>query len=395
MRTQKENFFLILLLGTLTALGPFSIDMYLPSFNQIAQDLDTTIGQVSLSLSSFFIGISVGQLFYGPLLDRFGRKKPLYYGLGLYCLATIGCILVKSVDGLIWLRFVQALGSCAAAVASVAMVRDFFPVKDSAKVFALLMLVVGLSPMIAPTVGGYVTASFGWHAVFTTLLVITICIFIAVVFWLPEGHPADASVSLRPLPILKAYWKVLKNPTFLTYAVTGAVTFAGLFSYVAGSSFVFMNVYKVDAKVYGWIFAFLSIGFIGTSQINTLALRYATSAKLARTALICQAIVGAIFWILVANDVLNLYGMIAMLFLFFCCMGFIGPNTSALALVPFERNAGSASALLGALQMSIGAVFTISLGLIDAKTALPMVTLMEIAALLGAFVLLFGQRKLR
>jgi DHA1 family bicyclomycin/chloramphenicol resistance-like MFS transporter len=164
--TQKKYYSLILILGSLTALGPFSIDMYLPGFPAIAADLQTSTARVSLSLSSFFIGISAGQLLYGPLLDKFGRKKPLFIGLLVYILASAGCAFADSINILIGLRFVQALGSCAATVAAVAMVRDLFPVKDNAKVFALLMLVLGVSPMIAPTLGGYVTVAFGWHTIF-------------------------------------------------------------------------------------------------------------------------------------------------------------------------------------------------------------------------------------
>ena len=167
--SKQQYFFLILILGSLSALGPFSIDMYLPGFPAIAQDLNTTAARVTLSLSSFFIGISAGQLLYGPLLDRFGRKKPLYVGLLVYVLASLGCAAIHTINGLIVLRLVQAVGSCAAGVAAMAMVRDLFPVKDSAKVFALIMLVIGLSPMIAPTAGGYVTTAFGWQAVFVVL----------------------------------------------------------------------------------------------------------------------------------------------------------------------------------------------------------------------------------
>lgn len=164
--TTKKYFKLILILGSLTALGPFSIDMYLPGFSGIAADLNTTVSKVSMSLSSYFIGISVGQLLYGPLLDRFGRKKPLFVGLMVYVLASLGCVYVGDIDTFILLRFIQAVGSCAATVASVAMVRDLFPVKDIPKVFSLLMLVLGLSPMLAPTIGGYVTEDYGWHVVF-------------------------------------------------------------------------------------------------------------------------------------------------------------------------------------------------------------------------------------
>ncbi|MEO5999331.1 MAG: MFS transporter, partial [Chitinophagaceae bacterium] len=151
--SSKQYFILILILGTLTALSPFSVDMYLPGFPAIAADLHTTTAQVSLSLSGFFIGISAGQILYGPLLDRFGRKKPLYIGLAVYILASLGCVLVTSIEMLILLRFVQAIGSCVAGVVAIVMVRDLFPVQDNAKVFSLLMLVLGTSPLIAPTIG--------------------------------------------------------------------------------------------------------------------------------------------------------------------------------------------------------------------------------------------------
>src|SRR5476651_1492712 len=164
--TKQRYFFTVLILGSLTALGPFSIDMYLPGFTAIAKSFHTTTAQVSLSLSSFFTGLAAGQLLYGPLLDRFGRKKPLYVGLVLYIVASAGCFFSTSIETLILLRFIQAIGSCAAGVASMAMVRDIFPLKDNAKVFALLILILGASPMIAPTVGGYITTVFGWHLIF-------------------------------------------------------------------------------------------------------------------------------------------------------------------------------------------------------------------------------------
>ncbi len=171
---KKHKFLWILILGLLSAIGPFSIDMYLPGFPAIAKSLNTTVSHVSLSLSSFFIGICFGQFLYGPLLDRFGRKKPLYFGLSLYIIAAIGCALASSVNALIWLRLLQALGGCVGMVASRAMVRDLFPVEENAKVFSLLMLVVGVSPLIAPTLGGYITAEFGWDYVFGVLTVMVL-----------------------------------------------------------------------------------------------------------------------------------------------------------------------------------------------------------------------------
>jgi DHA1 family bicyclomycin/chloramphenicol resistance-like MFS transporter len=392
--TKQKYFFLILLLGTLTALGPFSIDMYLPGFPAIAKNLHTTVARVALSLSSFFVGISAGQLLYGPLLDRFGRKKPLYFGLLLYVVSSAGCLAVHSIDQLIVLRFVQAIGSCAAAVASMTLVRDLFPVKDSAKVFALLMLVVGVSPMVAPTVGGYVSAAFGWQAVFLMLGAIGALLLLACFFWLPDNYKPDLTLSLKPRPILTNFWAVLREPQFTTYAFTGAISFSGLFAYVSGSPLVFMDIYHVDGKVYGWIFAFLSIGLIGSSQVNSRLLRKYQSEQIVLAALSCQSIITCIFLILTSTNIVGLGGTVAFLFLYLCCLGFTNPNTSALSLAPFTRNAGSASALMGAIQMALGALASVSVSLFNTRTAVPMVAIMVVTALSALLVLLISRKRL-
>ncbi|MBO3273320.1 multidrug effflux MFS transporter [Hymenobacter defluvii] len=392
--SKQQYFFLILILGSLTALGPFSIDMYLPGFPAIAQDLHTTAARVALSLSSFFIGISAGQLLYGPLLDRFGRKKPLYVGLVLYIVASAGCATAQSIDGLIALRFVQAIGSCAAGVASVAMVRDLFPVKDSAKVFALLMLVVGLSPMLAPTVGSYVTEAFGWPSVFITLGVMGGLLLAACILWLPDTYTPDTSLSLKPLPILTNFWGVLREPQFYTYTFAGAMAFCGLFAYVADSPLVFMDLFHVSTKTYGWIFAFLSIGLIGSSQVNSVLLRHFQSEQLIVAALVCQVLTGLVFLLLTLNGWIGLSGTIALLFVFLCCLGISNPNTSALSLAPFTRNAGSASALLGAIRMTMGALASVGVSVLSNHTAVPMVGIMAGTSGLALLILLVGRRQI-
>lgn len=391
--TSQRYFFLILILGSLTALGPFSIDMYLPGFPAIAQNLHTTVPQVALSLSSFFVGISVGQLLYGPLLDRFGRKNPLYFGLVLYVLASLGCLAVHRIETLIALRFVQAIGSCAAAVASVALVRDLFPVKENAKVFSLLMLVLSVSPLLAPTIGGYVTAAYGWQAVFVALGALGFLLLLATALWLPEGYTPDTTLSLRPRPILTNFWAVLRNPQFTTYALTGAISFSGLFAYVAGSPLVFMDLYHVEGKVYGWIFAFLSIGLIGASQVNSLLLRRYQSEQIVLAALGCQLLITGVLLGLTSAGVLGLGGTVALLFLFLSCLGFTSPNTSALSLAPFTRHAGSAAALMGAIQMGMGALASVGVSLFNAHSALPMVSIMASTSLLALGLLLVGRQR--
>ncbi|MNK75476.1 Bicyclomycin resistance protein [compost metagenome] len=390
--TTKKYIQLILILGSLTALGPFSIDMYLPGFSGIAKDLNTTVAKVSMSLSSYFIGISAGQLLYGPLLDRFGRKKPLFIGLLVYILASLGCIYVADIDSFIFLRFVQAIGSCAATVASVAMVRDLFPVKDIPKVFSLLMLVVGLSPMLAPTIGGYVTEDLGWHAVFFILMCMGIAILAATQFGLPDTYKPDVSISLKPKPIISNFLLVLKEPQFYTYAFTGAVAFSGLFSYVAASPLVFMDIYKVDAKTYGWIFALMSVSFIGSSQLNSMLLKRFSSEQMIFGALISQSVISIIFLILALNDLLGLYQTIGMLFLFLACLGISNPNTAGLTLAPFAKNTGSASALMGAIQLGIGALASFAVGVFVKNSVTPMVAIMTTTTITAFIILNIGKR---
>jgi DHA1 family bicyclomycin/chloramphenicol resistance-like MFS transporter len=390
--TTKKYIQLILILGSLTALGPFSIDMYLPGFSGIAKDLHTTVAKVSMSLSSYFIGISVGQLLYGPLLDRFGRKKPLFVGLMVYILASLGCIYVNNIDTFIFLRFIQAIGSCAATVASVAMVRDLFPVKDIPKVFSLLMLVLGLSPMLAPTIGGYVTEDFGWHIVFLILMCMGIVILIASQVGLPNSYKPDTSISLKPKPIISNFMKVLKEPQFYTYAFTGSIAFSGLFTYVAASPIVFMDIYHVDAKTYGWIFAFMSVSFIGSSQLNSLLLKRFSSEQMILTALISQSVISIVFLILSLNNLLGLYETITMLFLFLGCLGISNPNTAGLTMAPFAKNAGSASALMGAIQLGLGALASFAVGVFVKDSVAPMVLIMTVTTLIALVVLNRGKR---
>jgi DHA1 family bicyclomycin/chloramphenicol resistance-like MFS transporter len=393
--TKKRHFFLILLLGSLTALGPFSIDMYLPGFPAIAKDLHTSVAKVSLSLSGFFIGISAGQLLYGPLLDRFGRKKPLYIGLIVYILASVGCAYANSIDALIVWRCVQAIGSCAAAVASVAMVRDLFPVQENAKVFALLMLVVGVSPMVAPTVGGYVTTAFGWHSVFLVLMLLGLMNLLASIFGLPDSYQPDHTLSLKPKPIIKNFIVVLREPQFYTYAFTGAVAFSGLFAYVAGSPLLFMDIFAVKEETYGWIFAFLSIGLIGASNLNTVVLRRYSSEQVIFAALICQAIIGIIFVVGSMNGWFGLPATIFLLFIYLACLGFANPNTSALSLAPFSKNAGSASAMMGAVQMGLGTLASIGVSLFDTRSSLPMVAIMASTSIIALAILFFGRKNIK
>lgn len=385
---------LIIILGLLSTIGPFSIDMYLPGFPEIATALNTTPEMVAYSLSSYFIGICAGQLIIGPLLDRFGRKPPLYGGLILYIIAAIGCAYAPTVEWLIICRFFQAAGGCAGMVAPRAIIRDVFPVKENAKIFSMLILIIGVSPIIAPTTGGYVTAHFGWHSIFILLAVITFLILMATVFFLPESKPADPSFSLKPKPILAGFSTVIRNPQFYTFAFTGSLASAGLYAYLAGSPFVFMELYHVSGQHYGWIFALVAGGLITSSQINNVLLKRYESEQIVRVVLSIQSVIALIMVAGTYFDFLHLYGLIACIFFYLCCQGFSFPNSSALSMAPFAREAGSASALMGAIQMAIGAFSSAMVGVVSNGTAVPLTAVMAVCSWSALIILLTGSRVL-
>ena len=393
--TGKQQFTLVLILGALSTISPFSIDMYLPGFPAIARDLDTTIAVVQLSLTSYFIGIAAGQLLYGPLLDRFGRKKPLYAGLGIYIFASLGCALTDSAESLIGMRFLQAVGGCAGMVAAQTLVRDLFPLNKTAQAFSWITLVIAVSPMIAPAVGSYVSVTFGWEAVFIILSLLTLLILIAVYFVLPKGKGGDKGLSLLPAPVMRNFLTVIRQPQFLLYTLAGGIATAAPFAYIAGSSDVFMNIFKVSEQEYGWIFAFIAFFIIGSTQLNHLLLKHFSSGQIIKATLIYQAVIGVI---LVTGTWFNLYGkygLVSLIALFLAGQGLTNPNANALSLAPFSRHVGSAASLAGSFRMGMGGLVSALVSLFHNGTAMPMVGVMVGCTLLGFVILLIGASRIK
>ncbi|MBO9566609.1 MAG: multidrug effflux MFS transporter [Niastella sp.] len=393
--TKKRYYFLVVLLGALTTIAPFSIDMYLPGFTAIAKDLDTTVAEVALTLSGFFVGISLGQLLYGPLMDRFGRKRPLTLALILYIIATLGCAFSATLDMLVAMRFIQAMGACAATVAANAMVRDLFPVEENAKVFSMLMLILGVSPIVAPTVGSYITSTLGWQAVFFILAAITTIILVTIYIALPESSKPDPDYSLKPAAITRSYLAVFREPLFYTYTFTGAIAFSGLFAFLSGSPYLYMELFKLSDREYGLVFGLLAGGLILASQINRFMLKRYRTEQIITMALISMSITGILLIVTTGNGWTTLPIMLILQFIYLSCLGYILPNASALAMSPFTKGAGSASALMGALQMGIGAGVSIVLSLIQNGTAIPMVVVMAASALMALLILLIGHRVIK
>ena len=367
--------------------------MYLPAFPEIAAALHTSTAKVSLSVSSYFAGLAVGQLIYGPLLDRFGRKIPLYAGLTLFAVASLLCLTVRTVPALVTLRFVQALGGCAAQVAALAMVRDFFPVAEMPRIISWLILILGVSPLLAPTVGSVVAPKLGWRWVFVILAAVALINLVVCVILLPAAHSPDKTVSLRPGPIFRNYIEVLKEPQFTVFSAASAFALSGLLAYVAGSPIMFMDVFHVDKREFGMIFAGLATGFIGSNQINVLLLRRFTSVQIFSGALFIAFPVTLVF-LLGAVVGLGLWPTVALLFIALASVGLTGPNGAALSISPFARNIGSASAMLGFLQIGISGVSSSVIGLMDSHRVLPVAVVLAGTSGVAVAIYLIGRRRM-
>lgn len=391
---MPNRWFIIVVLGALSTVSPLAIDMYLPAFRQIATELHSTPAQISLSLSSYFVGVAVGQLFYGPLLDRFGRKIPLYAGLTLFMASSLCCMTAHSVESLVILRFVQALGGCSAQVAAMSMVRDFFPVEETAKIISLLILILSVSPMLAPTIGSFIALQLGWRWVFAALALVVLILQVVVYFYLPTRYVPDATVSLQPVPIARNFVAILKHPKFFTFALAGAFSFAGVLVYVAGAPIIFMDSFHVTSKQFSAIFAGLSVGFIGSNQINILLLRRFNSAQIFGGALWLECLMILVF---LAGTWWHWFGLastLVLLFILLACLGLTYPNAAALALSPFDKNVGSASALLGFVQIGAAALASSSVGIFNSKGILPVVVIFAATAWIALAIFTAGRRRL-
>ena len=374
---------LVIILGSLTAFGPMSIDMYLPSFPQLAASLQAPSGQVQYTLAVFFIGLALGQIAYGPVSDRFGRKPPLYVGIVIYIAASVGCALTTSVESLIAWRFLQALGGCAGIILARAMVRDLFDHHTAAKVFSALMLVMGVAPILAPLLGGWVLTVWGWRGIFWVLAGFGVACLLAVRLGLPESRPADASHQLRILPILKVYGALLKDREYLGYALATGTSMAGMFAYITGSPFVFIELYHVPASAFGWLFGLNAFGLIVFSQLNARLINRISPDRLLRIVLPVQTLCGLALLACALTGAGGLVALMFPLFGFVASLGFINPNGTAGALRHQARHAGSAAALLGCFQFGVATLSGSAVGALQDGTARPMALVMACAGVLA------------
>jgi DHA1 family bicyclomycin/chloramphenicol resistance-like MFS transporter len=385
---------LVPILGALTAFTPMSVDMYLPSFPELERYFAASASDVQLTLSVFFLGLAIGQAIYGPVADRFGRRPPLIFGAAVYIIASLGCALAPSIHALIAFRFLQALGGCVGMVVSRSIVRDLYDERGSARMFATLMAIMGVAPILAPLLGGQLLVYMSWQAMFWILTGFGILILLAVLFGLEETLPAERRRSLHPASVLRTYARLLTDRHFIGHSLSQSLTFAGMFAYITASPFVFIELYGVPAQHYGFIFGGNALGFILASQINLRLLSRVTPGVILSIALACTATAGLALLTAGATGIGGLAGLLVPLFFFLMSLGFIGPNSTARALAPQGANAGAASAVLGTVQFAAGGIVGAIVASMPHSSALPMTAMMAGCALAGLAVhrLLVGER---
>jgi DHA1 family bicyclomycin/chloramphenicol resistance-like MFS transporter len=375
------NFRTILILGALSAFGPLAIDFYLPAFPAMALAFGTDEQHVQLTLAAYFLGLSIGQLAYGPVADRFGRRIPLLIGVGLFTAASLLCAYAPNLDWLIGARFIQALGGCAGMVISRAVVSDKCDAVGSAKVFSQLMLVMGLAPILAPMLGGLLVNTTGWQSIFLALTGFSAVAGVAVALGLPESMPAH--LPRQPLSgALRQYGRLLKDPVYLGHALTGGIAIAGMFSYIAGSPFVIIKLYGIPAEHFGWFFGVNAAGFILVAQVNArLLAKRGPAFLLTRTVWIYLG-AGLALLAVSALRTEQLWPLLIPLFVCIASLGCILPNASACAMNGQGARAGSASAMLGCLQFSVAAGAAALVGILHDGSAMPMAMVISLCGIL-------------
>ena len=390
--TVQAGFKLIWILALLSTFGPLAIDMYLPSLPTIGAELNATAADVQLTLSAFLIGFSLGQLFYGPLSDRYGRRPILLIGIALFTITSVLCGRSSDIESLTLYRFLHALGGGSATVIARAVVRDRFDTTQSAKVLSTILLCTALAPLAAPIVGGYLLEHFGWRSIFWVLTGFGVLSFTVVALRLEESNPAHRRDGSSLVSAFVRYKEVLANPKVLGYMFASGFIYAGMFAYIIGTPFVYIEYYGVAPENYGYLFGLNILSIVISSRINVRFVGQVGAKTMMGRAIVVACVAGlmlalagvAMSWFNLGNESWGLWLIVVPLLFFLGPISIVGANGVALACAEYPKAAGAVAALCGATQFGLGALAGVLLGVLNDGTPLGMCVLVGCCGVLAA-----------
>lgn len=396
MRLRPDTLALTALLATLTALGPLSTDMYLPSLPDISRLLSATTAETQLTLSAFLVGFALGQVAYGPISDKYGRKPVLIAALLVYSAASAACAFAASIEQLIAARFVQAIGACGPIVLARAIVRDLYSGPRAGQELARMGTIMGLVPAVAPILGGLLHVAFGWRSNFVATLAFGLGTALAVQLLMPETLRERSTASVSPLGILRTYGEISRNRAYLAYLAIFSFAYAGLFAFISASSFVLQELYRLSPEVFGAAFGFTVIGYIaGTVAGGRTTARKGLDVAIG-VGVACLALAGLLMNLGVAvgpgDGGARAFLVLVPMALYTFGVGFVMPQSMAAALTPFPDKAGAASSLVGFVQMSFAALTGVAVGHALGGSAWPMALTLALMGFAAAMVYLVSRR---
>ncbi|HEU6440753.1 MAG TPA: multidrug effflux MFS transporter [Microvirga sp.] len=383
---KPDTLALTVVLALLTALGPLSTDMYLPSLPAIAAGLQATTGQAQMTLSAFLLGFAAGQFFYGPVSDRVGRKPVLLFGLGLFSLASLICALAPNIEVLIAARFFQALGASGPIVLGRAIVRDFYEGPRAGRELSRMGSIMGVVPAVAPVFGGLIAQFYEWRATFAVMLVCGLALAATVLLRLPESLRRKSDAPISFMGILKGFGTLLRHPGYRTYVSFSMLAYGGLFAFISGSSFVLQGVYRLDELAFAFSFAFMVVGYIGGTVLAQHLVGKRGLDGTIRWGVTSLAAGGVLMFVLVVSGVSSSFAVTGPMAIYALGVGLTMPQAMASALMPFPERAGAASSLLGICQMTFAAILGIVLGQNLGGSALPLPTAIASTGVLALIV---------
>ena len=390
--TEKAPWALVLLLGSLTALGPLAIDMYLPSLPAISRSLHAAPGRATLTLAAFFAGLGIGQLFYGPLSDRVGRRGPVIWGVAIFVAGAVGCALAPNIWVLMLARFLQALGGSAGQVVARASVRDRFGHQMAARVLSLLMLVLGLAPIVAPIFGGYLLLVGSWRAIFWFQAATSAVILVATILAFRESRTDEMRAVARGEHPIATFRYLLGHPRVVGFALAGAFNSGAFFGWISMAAYLLIEVYGVSPSNFGWWFGANAAGFIGMSQVNAHLLRWRTPEEVLVRARLASIVFAGIVVFNAFTGLGGMLGVIIPLYITLGSFGLVGPNTQAAAMNVDPARAGSISSITGASTFAMGTAVSAIAGFLHDGTARPL-SLLILAMILASSAALYGLAK--